>query len=163
MVGQPHPSPPSSHLPPESTGRKLGWGQGVQRGTRLIPLLVGLPGVEETASLAEPSADRQRTSSWPLGPRALLRVEDAWLLLQRSSPACSSPHSGNRGLESVQGEPRGSTGSGLRYKGLGRYWRCSWIWKPTSVMHSVAFQLFVPFCVESFREVQFPQIMNQIL
>lgn len=44
----------------------------MQRGAGLIPLMVGSPGVEETESLAELSADRQWTSSWPLGPWALL-------------------------------------------------------------------------------------------
>lgn len=48
------------------------WGRGVQRGARLVPLMVGFPGVEETESLAGPSADRQWTSSWPFGPQALL-------------------------------------------------------------------------------------------
>lgn len=52
------------------------WGQGVQRGARFVPLMVGFPGVEETESLAEASTDRQRTSSCPLGPQALLGVKE---------------------------------------------------------------------------------------
>lgn len=51
-------------------GRKL-LGQRVQGRARLA-LHGWIPRVEETESLVKPSADRQWTSRWPLGPQALL-------------------------------------------------------------------------------------------
>ena len=66
----------------------------MQRGARLVPLMVGFPGVEETESLAELSADRQRSSRQPLGPWLSYDSKNTWLLLQRSSSSSSSCHLG---------------------------------------------------------------------
>lgn len=84
------------------------------------------------------------------------------------------PSSGEQGLKSVaQGTLRGRIGScfgynGVMWEGLGWDWRCSQVWKLTSAIslsHLPALVFFVCFFFKSGKlwEVQFSQIMNQIL
>jgi hypothetical protein len=80
-------------------------GKGCRGEPDKFPLIVGFPGVEEPESLAEPSADRQGTSSWPLRPQALLRVKEQLA----ASPEMFSPPapliSKSGGFESIAKRP----------------------------------------------------------